>query len=126
MRGFVLSLAIYLDDCAFSHRLRQLLSEAGHQVQVPADLVRPLTGADDEFHFAHAQATGQTLLTYNPADFAALHRQFPEHAGILAIYQDNDPAKDMTYADIVRAIANLEQTGVKIAGEFWVLNAFQW
>jgi hypothetical protein len=32
----------------------------------------------------------------------------------------------MSYADIVGAIANLEQTGVTIAGDFWSLNAYQW
>ncbi len=34
--------------------------------------------------------------------------------------------KDMTYADIVRAIANLQQTGVTITGGFWLLNMFRW
>jgi len=77
-------------------------------------------------HFAHARATGQTILTYNPADFAQLHQQHPDHPGIFAVYQDNDPSRDMTYADVVRAIANLQQSGVTVAGGFWSLNAYQW
>ncbi|CAN5736734.1 hypothetical protein BH10CHL1_BH10CHL1_14210 [soil metagenome] len=121
-----MGLAIYLDDCAFSYRLRKLLLEAGHQVQVPADVDPSLTGATDEVHFAHARITRQAILTYNPADFLELHQQDQDHSGILAVYQDNDPAKDMAYADIVRAIANLEQTGIAIPGSFWSLNAFQW
>jgi hypothetical protein len=120
------SLAIYLDDCAFSYRLRRLLLDAGHRVQIPAEANPPLTGADDDIHFAHARATQQAILTYNAADFLQLHRQHPEHTGILAVYQDNDPTKDMTYADIVRAIANLEHTGVHVAGGFWSLNSYQW
>lgn len=121
-----MSLRIYLDDCAFSHRLRQLLIAAGHHVQVPADVEPPLTGAKDPVHFAHAIATGQTILTYNPADFQQLHEHNSAHMGILAVYQDNDPRRDMTYHDIVQAIANLENTGIEIPGGFWVLNAYQW
>jgi hypothetical protein len=121
-----LSLAIYLDDCAFSHTLRRLLVEAGHDAQIPADVTPPLTGAADEVHFAHAQAAGRVILTMNPKDFFHLHQQFPNHSGTLAVYQDNDPTRDMHYADIIRAIANLENTGVTISGGFWSLNAYQW
>lgn len=95
-------------------------------MQIPAEVEPPLTGADDEVHFAYVRRTGQVILTYNPADFLKLHQQFPEHSGILAVYQDNDPSKDMTYADIVRAIANLEGIGAAFPGHFWPLNAFQW
>ncbi len=121
-----LSLALYLDDCVFSYTLRRLLLEAGHDIQIPAEVTPSLTGATDKAHFAHAQATRRVILTKNPADFNRLHQQFPAHAGILAVYQDNNPSRDMSYADIVRAIANLEQTGVSIVGDFWSLNAYQW
>lgn len=121
-----MSLNIYLDDCAFSHRLRQLLIAAGHVVQIPAEVDPPLTAQADARHFAHVRATGQIILTYNPADFEQLHTQYADHPGILAVYQDNDPARDMSYSDVVRAIANLQQIGVPLAGGFWVLNAYQW
>ena len=121
-----MSLRIYLDDCAFSYRLRQLLQAAGHEVQIPGEADPPLTGTDDNRHFAYAHATAQVILTYNPADFLQLHNLKPDHPGILAVYQDNDPSKDMTYADIVRAIANLEDSTTSVAGGFWVLNAYQW
>ena len=39
-----MSLKIYLDDCAFSYRLRQLLRDAGYTVQIPAEVIPPLTG----------------------------------------------------------------------------------
>jgi hypothetical protein len=42
------------------------------------------------------------------------------------VYQDNDPTKDMSYHQIVQAIANLESTGVTIAREFWSLNRYRW
>jgi len=58
-----LSLKLYLDDCAFSYRLRQLLHDAGHTVQIPAEVDPPLTGQDDDVHFAHVRATGQIILS---------------------------------------------------------------
>ena len=45
----------------------------------------------------------------NPADFKALHDMNSRHAGILAVYQDNDPSRDMSNTDIVRAIRNIEE-----------------
>jgi len=121
-----LSLALYLDDCAFSHELKRLLLEAGHDVEVPADMRPPLTGEDDAVHFAHAKAAGRAILTLNPRDFKELHDQDPDHSGILTVYQDNDPTKDMSYRQIVLAIANLERIGATIAGGFWPLNAYCW
>lgn len=121
-----MSLTLYLDDCAFSHELRKLLLEAGHDVEVPAEVCPPLTGEDDAIHFAHAKAAGRTILTLNPRDFKELHDHDSGHFGILAVYQDNDPTRDMSYRQIVRAIANLESTGVTIAGGFWTLNAYRW
>jgi len=121
-----LSLTLYLDDCAFSHRLRQLLRQAGHDVEIPAEVDPPLTGADDLVHFIHARATDRIILTLNPQDFKDLHNQYPNHPGILAVYQDNDLTKDMSYRDIVRAIANLENSVPTVAGGFWSLNAYRW
>lgn len=34
--------------------------------------------------------------------------------------------RNMTYTDIVAAIAILQRTGVEIASGFWVLNAYRW
>jgi hypothetical protein len=121
-----LSLPIYLDDCAFSHRLRKMLIEAGHTVQIPADVDPPLTGAEDQIHFAYASKTGQIILTYNPKDFYILHKATPAHPGILAIYQDNDPSRDMSYADVVRAIANLQKVQPHLSDGFWILNHYRW
>lgn len=121
-----MSLALYLDDSAFSHELKRLLLKAGHDVETPTDVRPPLTAEDDEVHFAHAKAVGRAILTLNSKDFKELHDQDPEHPGILAVYQDNDPAKDMSYRQIVQAISNLENTGVAVAGGFWSLNAYCW
>ena len=121
-----MSLALYLDDCAFSHELRRLLLKARHDVETPADVHPSLTGEDDAAHFAHAKAAGRAILTLNPRDFKELHDQDPDHSGILAVYQDNDPAKDMGYHEIGQAISNLGSTGVSIVGGFWSLDAYRW
>jgi len=102
------------------------LSAAGHDVETPGDARSSLSGADDRAHLTHAEIAGRTLLTLNARDFKELHDRNPVHAGILAVYQDNDPARDMSYRDIVQAIANLESTGMPIANAFWVLNAYRW
>jgi hypothetical protein len=88
-----------------------------------------LEGEDDHVHFGFAAAHRLTLITKNPADFKALHDLNPRHFGILAIYQDNDPSRDMSAAEIVRAIANLEQAaqsgGDPIQGMFHNLNLWR-
>jgi len=103
-----------------------LLLRAGHDVETPADVHPPLTGEDDAAHFAHAKAVGRAILTLNPRDFKELHNQDTDHPGILSVYQDNDPSKDMSHRQIVQAIASLESTGVSIVGGFWSLNAYRW
>ena len=121
-----MSLRLYLDDCSFSHELRRLLREAGHDVEIPADVVPPLTGKADLAHWLHAKAAARAIVTRNPKDFEPLHAQDPEHFGVIAIYLDNDPMRDMSHRDVVRAIANLESTGVPSARGFWPLNAYRW
>lgn len=121
-----MSLRLYLDECIDSRRLKQMLLAAGHDVQSPGDVIPPLVGADDPTHLFHAKSDHRVFLTFNAHDFKSLHNQNPDHPGILVVHQDNHPSKDMSYADIVAAIANLERTGVEIAGGFWVLNAYRW
>ena len=101
-------LKLYLDDCANSDLLADLLRQVGHQVFRPADANVGLVGADDDVHFAFAAANDLTIITKNPSDFEDLHNIDQAHSGILAVYQDNDPTRDMSDAAIVNAIQNLE------------------
>jgi predicted nuclease of predicted toxin-antitoxin system len=117
-----MSLRLYLDDCAADRRLVTLLRSAGHDVTIPADT--GLTGAKDEVHFAHSLDSDRLLLTRNPKDFTPLLAQRPDHPGVLAIYFDNDPTRDMTAAEVVRAIENLLTAGVVLTGGLHPLN--QW
>jgi predicted nuclease of predicted toxin-antitoxin system len=121
-----MALDLYLDDCSNGDLLDELLRRAGHRVIRPTHADVGLEGADDDVHLRYAAANGLTLVTKNPADFLELHKTDQRHPGILAIYQDNDPSRDMSDAEIVKAIANLEGAaqsgGDPIAGRFHVLN----
>jgi len=46
----------------------------------------------------------------------------PGHYGVIAIYRDGNPRKNMTYQDIGRAVSKLEASGAPIHGQFHVLN----
>jgi hypothetical protein len=124
------ALALYLDDCAFSHPLRTLLLAAGHQVTVPADA--GLTGRPDEEHLTFAARRGLIVLTRNPQDFLDLHDAWRaagrDHSGIFLVYQDNDVNRDMSDADIVRAVGNVEAVhgAGGIANQVFSLNQYQW
>jgi hypothetical protein len=125
------ALNLYLDDCSNSNLLAELLQRAGHTVVRPTDAGIGLDGADDDVHFAFAIENDLTIITKNPADFYPLHEAVaPNHPGILGVYQDNDVSRDMSDAEIVRAIANVEATtqqgGDPIAGHFFVLNEWRY
>ena len=119
-------MGVYLDDCAFDYDLVAALETVGVHAVTPIDA--GLLGARDEQHLAYAAANGLPLLTKNPRDFApprgASGTAAPEHAGILAVYQENDPMRDMSPTDIARAVGNLLATGLPLAGQVHVLN--QW
>ncbi len=118
-----MALKLYLDDCADSNLLADLLHQAGHTVMRPRN--SGLTGRDDDVHLAYAVQHGLVLITKNPQDFRVLHNQNPNHPGIFGVYQDNDPSRDMSDAESVAAIGRIEAAvphGYSIAGEFHILN----
>lgn len=119
-----MSLRIYLDDCAYDKELVRLLRQGGYEVVTPFDA--GIAGQSDTIHFAYATSKGLILLTKNPRDFEELHTRYPGHPGVFAVYQDNDPAKDMSITDIIRAIENLLDAGVPITGQFHPLNAWRY
>ena len=119
-----MNLKIYLDDSAYDKELVRCLEQAGHQVVTP--VLAGITGQPDEIHFRYAIHHGLALLTKNPDDFMELHDRDSKHMGILVIYQDNDPDRDMNHGDIVRAIANLVNAGITLLGTVQVLNAWRY
>lgn len=97
-----------------------VLRGAGHDVVSIAELDR--NGSLDPEVFVLAQSSQRVLLTHNVADFHALALACPGHHGVIAIYRDGDPRKNMNYRDIGRAVSKLEASGVLISGQFHVLN----
>jgi len=121
-------ISLYLDDCSNSDLLADLARQAGFSVVRPAD--SGLEGANDDEHFAYAAANHLTIITKNPSDFQHLHDLNANHSGFLAVYQDNDLSRDMSDAEIVRAIQNLETAsqsgGDPIEGKFHSLNDWRY
>lgn len=121
-----MSLSLYLDECADHDILIAFLTQGGHTVISPR--VAGTKGCKDPDHLAHAAAHGYVLLTENPQDFDMLDKSWQAqgrtHAGIFLIHRDNNIRKDMTPADIVRAIDNLMASGLPIANQVHTLN--QW
>ena len=61
-----MALNLYLDDCADSNLLVDLLRQAGHTVVRPRDA--GITGEDDDVHLAYAVGHNLILVTKNPQD----------------------------------------------------------
>src|SRR5438067_2304969 len=111
---------LLLDEESQSKLLARLLREAGHDVQTVTE-----TGLDahsDAEVFAYSRRERRVLLTRNVKDFQALHDTEADHPGILVEHQDREPAKNLSAADITRAIGNLVSSGWEIVGQFVALN----
>lgn len=115
---------LLVDEDSQARTLVRLLVEAGHDVLTVE--AAGLNAMADREVLARAVHEQRALLTRNCGDFLALHGEAPDHRGILAIYQDSDPAKNMSYPDIVRALANLTASGMSLSREFIVVNAWRW
>jgi hypothetical protein len=115
---------VYIDDNPIDPHLAALLRRAGHTVVLPADVA--LSGASDPRHLLHALQQGLVMLSANYIHFEDLHDLIVgsggSHSGVLLVRFDNDQKRDMKPADIVRAIAKLEASGVVIPNELHVLN----
>jgi predicted nuclease of predicted toxin-antitoxin system len=115
---------LYLDDDSISAHLVNVLRQAGHDVQLPADV--GAAGEADPVHLTHAVQGNRVLLSHNHDDFEELHDLIlaaqGHHPGIFIVRRDNDPRRDMTPHDIVRAISRLEGSGVPIPNNFHILN----
>jgi predicted nuclease of predicted toxin-antitoxin system len=117
-----LSLTLLLDEDSQAKLLVRLLQQAGHDVITVNEV--GLQGRPDPSVLEYAKQQERLVLTRNCDDFRNLHITNPKHPGILAIYQGSDPSKDMSYRDIVNAVAKIETAQYALAGEFVVLN--QW
>jgi len=117
-----LSQKILIDEDYQDKRLVKFLKNAGHNIITVNDV--GLSGSDDAIVLDYARRQGYLVLTRNCKDFEELHQANANHPGILGVYQDNDPLKNMSFQNVVRAIANLEAAGVPLTNQFISLN--QW
>lgn len=113
---------LLLDEDSQAKILVKLLRAAGHDVKTVAEA--GMTAHSDSAVLALARKEHRLLLTRNAADFRELHGNSPDHSGILVVCQSGDFSKNMSYAEIVKAISNVAASGLEMTGQFIVLNAW--
>src|SRR5262245_26081056 len=105
---------LYLDDDMDANALIRVLQEEGHEVMSPR--AAAIRGAEDEVHLQYAACHRCAVVTANAGDILTSHQTWQEagrqHAGILALYRENNPRRDMTYAQIARAISPARTYGI--------------
>jgi predicted nuclease of predicted toxin-antitoxin system len=115
---------IYLDDDLDSNLLIGLLRQEGHEVISPR--TAGTRGINDEEHLDFAVSRNAVLLTANALDFVLLHNEFisqqRKHAGILIVYRENNPSRDMSFRQIAKSVSRIEESGVPLANAFHNLN----
>jgi predicted nuclease of predicted toxin-antitoxin system len=118
---------IFLDEDVASALLTQLLRRAGHDVLLRADL--GLGGEPDAVVLRTAIREDRVLLSRNHRDFENLHVLVFEaqgrHSGILVERFDDDPKHNVTSKEIVRAIGDIEASGISLVNEYQILNQWQ-
>ncbi|MBC1196963.1 DUF5615 family PIN-like protein [Microcystis aeruginosa BLCCF158] len=115
-----MSLKLLIDEDAQDKVLVKLLRQAGHEVITVNEA--GLMSQPDFIVLDYARNADRILLTLNCRDFQSLHAADSHHPGILAIYQEANPSKKMSFKAIVNAIANLETAKVPLANQFISLN----
>jgi hypothetical protein len=96
---------------------------AGHDVETVAS--SDLGGQPDAVVLDFARTQGRVLLTGNCVDFRVLHEENSTHSGIVCIYREANPSKNMNFDDIVGALNHLDQSGFLLTGQFVALNAWR-
>lgn len=117
---------LLVDEDTKAKLLMARLDDAGHDAVSTQDIGSD--SAPDQEVFAIARKLGRIVLTKNADDYLALREanNAPGHPGVLAIYQDADPGKNMSYKDIVQAIDNIQVAGISLSDELIALNAWNY
>ncbi|MBI3929651.1 MAG: DUF5615 family PIN-like protein [Armatimonadetes bacterium] len=119
-----MGLYLLIDEDTQARPLVRLLRAAGHDVLTVAEA--GLSEQPDESVLGFARSHGKAVLTHNCGDFEVLHQRDCRHPGILAVYRGHDSSKNMSHHAIVRAISNLEASGVELADQFIPLNLWSY
>ena len=119
-----MSLRLLVDEDTQDARLVSALRQQGHDILTVNEA--GLQGQTDNVVLASAFQERRIVLTMNCRDFLELHEATNAHTGIIGIYKDRDPRKNMTFAAIATALANLSASGWEFEGHFVVLNAWNY
>jgi hypothetical protein len=114
---------LYLDEDIASKELTSRLAATGH------DVLSPLRGEPDSRCWRHAQEQDAAVVTMNVVDFVRLAEATEGHSGLLLVYRENDPTRDMSAASVVAAVARVAETyrdPFFLKGAIAVLNRFRW
>lgn len=115
---------LLIDEDSQAKLLVDLLREDGHDVVTLNEL--NMTGTPDAAVLEVACTQNRVVLTHNCKDFHKLHELDNSHSGILTIYKNDDPQKDMGYKEIVTSISNIEETEIDLKNKVLSLNQFRW
>ena len=123
-----MSLKLLVDECILDKLLAAKLRAAGHDIVTVTEA--GLTRKPDHAVFTAAIASDRLVITINCSDFvdlaeARLANQ-GSHPGVLLVYRYNVPAKEMSHDEIVKAIANLEATGLNLKDGCHKLNDYKY
>lgn len=117
----------YVDDDLDSDVLLRLANKQGHQLTSPRSV--GMRGIRDAAHLTYSVQQSLPLLSGNTGDFEALHELAlalrGQHFGILLVYGERYPQRQMRAAHIVRALANLEAAQTPLANSLIVLNHYR-
>ena len=118
---------LHLDDDLDANVLIGLLQHAGHTVVSPRAV--GTRGVVDREHLRYAVAHDLVVLTINARDYIALHNEWQqrgeEHPGLLLVYRENNPQRDLTFAQIARAVSRLEQSGAPMRNTYHNVNMWR-
>lgn len=116
-----------LDDDLDEDLLIRLASACGHQLISPRSVSQ--SGKHDALHFLYAVTNQVPILTRNARDFEPLHNFAlgigGHHFGLIIVYNEAQPRKNMVAKDIARASSKLESAGVSLADQLVVLNHYR-
>ncbi len=121
-------LKLLVDECILDKLLDAKLRTAGHDVLTVAEA--GLIRKPDPAVFEAAISADRMVLTINCDDFvdlaAAKLNKGGEHPGVLVVYRYNVPAKEMSHDEIVKAMANLEETDLELKNRCHKLNDYKY
>jgi uncharacterized protein DUF5615 len=83
-------------------------------------------GTSDEEVWEFAKHERLPVLTMNAADYRGLTEGAGDHHGLILVYRDNDPTKDMTFADIAAVISKIDaRFAGRLRGRIIIANEFR-